>query len=268
MKIQPHNYLGLMFTTEMRERIFAKQKTIIDEPKYEDVGKQAEQDIANLLNDDNNVNYLMTAPSLGISHKIRIDEDKFDYKIFRGLTVGKKITILINNVIFYRYLVTPTGILCIWVTMEIAPQIVDGAEHKKVQYTTFKIDTEDGSIFFPNEVDPFKSQYFKWFLQQIIFLEFSDLETVTLKPNMKVGTKKQGNYLNGSKHNVVIVDSTWNKIMIRAGEFAVQGHLRLQPYGVGREHKKLIYISEFTKNGYVRNAKKQSHESKQQEVSS
>ena len=56
---------------------------------------------------------------------------------------------------------------------------------------------------------------------------------------------------------VVVVDSTWNKTIIRVGEFGVSGHLRLQPFGKGRTNRKLIYVSDYMKKGYVRNAKKQ-----------
>lgn len=109
MKIQPHNYLGLTFSTEMREKIFAKQNEIIDAYPEARLGREAK----------------------------------------------------------------PLG------------------------------------------EDPFKEFFFVQVIKQLIFLEFPDLETVMLKPNAKIGTKKQGNYLNGTKQNVTIVDSTWNKIMIR-----------------------------------------------------
>jgi hypothetical protein len=252
MKIQRHNYLGLMFDAQIQQQIFDKQKSLMD-PRINIIEREvAEKEIQDLLSSDGNKNYLMSGPSIEISSKIRIDEDKIDYKMFCGLPVGKKITILINDSLFYRYLVFPTSVLCIWVKTEDA-----GNNLTYVTYTTFRINTDNGYLVYPDADKPLQVELFRKFIQYFIFLEFSTLETVTLKPNMKVGTKKQGNYLNGSNQDVVIVDSTWNKIIIRTGDFAVSGHLRLQPIGEGRTLRKLIYIEGFTKNGYVRNAKKE-----------
>lgn len=193
----------------------------------------------------------MTKPSVEISEKIKCDLEKFDGTIFRGIKIGKKATILINDSLFFRYLVTDRGILCIWVLTE--PTVIDGVEHKYLRYTTFRINTEHGLISLPDRDKEETKTLFKQFIQYLTFLEFSELETVTLKPNGKTGTKKEGKYLNDSKADVTIVDSTWNKTVIRIGEFGVSGHLRLQPTNNGR---KLIYIKEYVKKGYVRNAKK------------
>ena len=38
-------------------------------------------------------------------------------------------------------------------------------------------------------------------------------------------------------------------------KFNVNGHFRLQPYGKERQLKKIIWINEFKKSGYVRQAK-------------
>lgn len=51
--------------------------------------------------------------------------------------------------------------------------------------------------------------------------------------NSKIGTRKDGRYFNESREDIVIVDSTWNKIMVKTGEFGVSGHLRFQPSGEG-----------------------------------
>ena len=91
----------------------------------------------------------------------------------------------------------------------------------------------------------------------LIFIEFSDLTEVLLKPNQSICTKKQGKYLNDSKNNFILVDSKWNNIIISSGVFGVSGHFRLQRVGKDKQEVKLIYIKEFVKNGYVRGLKKQ-----------
>lgn len=255
MKISPSKFLGLQFNTDMQINIFNMQKKIIDEKSTGEENERVTKEIHGLLIEDGNKNYLMSKPSIEISKKIKVGEEKFDGKMFSGLTVGRKITILINENLFYRYLITSTSILCLWVTTE--PIIHEGEERLYMKYTTFRINTENGYLSYP-EADPFAVDLFKNFIQHLVFLEFSELETVTLQPNVKIGTKKQGQYLNESKSNVVIVDSTWNKIVIKVGEFGVQGHFRWQPFGgSGSSKRKLIYIKDYIKEGYTRNAKKE-----------
>lgn len=255
MKISPSKFLGLQFDADMQIKIFTMQKKIIDANSTGEENERITKELHELLITEGNKNYLMSKPSIEISKKIKVGEEKFDGKMFGGLTVGRKITILINENLFYRYLITPTSILCIWVTTE--PIIHEGEERLYMKYTTFRINTENGYLSYP-EADPFAVELFKNFIQHLVFLEFSELETVTLQPNVKIGTKKQGLYLNDSKSNVVIVDSTWNRIIIKVGEFGVQGHFRWQSYGgIGSSKRKLIYIKDYLKEGYTRNAKKE-----------
>lgn len=95
------------------------------------------------------------------------------------------------------------------------------------------------------------------FVRMLIFTELSETEICELRPRQSVGTKKQGKTLNESNSNVTIVDSSWNKMLVRTDGFKVTGHLRLQPCGPELKYRKLIYIDEFEKQGYVRNAKKE-----------
>lgn len=50
-------------------------------------------------------------------------------------------------------------------------------------------------------------------------------------------------------------DCSWYTTIIRNEGFSVRGHFRLQPCGAGKRDKKLIYIHEFQKHGYVRRAR-------------
>jgi len=94
------------------------------------------------------------------------------------------------------------------------------------------------------------------FVKLLTFTELSELETVILPPNTSVGTKKQGKYLNQSNSKITIVDSTWNKVLIKGDSFRVSGHLRLQRYGENLSKVKLIFIDEFEKSGYTKNSLK------------
>lgn len=239
----------------MQTQIYSIQKKQIDVHPVDTERDRFSKELYDLLVSHGNVNYLMTKPSLDISEKIKIADNKFNGTIYKGLYSNKKRTILIDDKLFFRYLVTDTSILCIWVIAE--PVIHQGREQNYLRYTTFRINTQTGDISLPNSDKEETKMLFKKFLQILTFLEFSELETITLKPRTKYGTKKQGKYMNESGEDVTLVDSTWNKIIVSVGDFGVSGHLRLQPCGADRSERKLIYISEYIKKGYVRKPKKE-----------
>lgn len=88
----------------------------------------------------------------------------------------------------------------------------------------------------------------------ILFLKYCDLETKEVKGNSKVnhiGTK----YVNETKNNIQILDSTWFTTIVKSEGFHVRGHFRFQPCGQGMKDRKLIWISDFDKEGYTRTAK-------------
>lgn len=58
-----------------------------------------------------------------------------------------------------------------------------------------------------------------------------------------------------SSQNIDFLDCSWYTTIVRNQGFNVRGHFRLQPCGVGKKDKKLIYIHEFQKHGYVRRAR-------------
>jgi hypothetical protein len=88
----------------------------------------------------------------------------------------------------------------------------------------------------------------------ILFLKYCDLETKEVKGNSRathIGTK----YVNETKNNIQILDSTWFTTLVRSDGFHVRGHFRFQPCGQGMKDRKLIWISDYDKEGYTRQAK-------------
>jgi hypothetical protein len=83
-------------------------------------------------------------------------------------------------------------------------------------------------------------------------MEFAKHETIIVPPNGRNGTQKAEKLLNDSPIRVQIVDSTWNKVIIREEGFDVDGHLRLQAKGEGRKDRELIWINGYKKHGYKR----------------
>lgn len=87
----------------------------------------------------------------------------------------------------------------------------------------------------------------------LVYLFYGDVSEKFIPSNEK---KKIGSltfFTNNSPLNITYVNSLW-KTNISTGGFSVRGHFRLQPYGLGRTEKRLIWIEEFTKKGYHRKA--------------
>lgn len=90
----------------------------------------------------------------------------------------------------------------------------------------------------------------------LLFKEYAELETKYIVKG-KVPKVKLNNqdYSSQIELPIKIVDSTWFTTLIKSDDFKVSGHFRLQPYGEGFKHRKLIWISEYQKHGIVREAK-------------
>jgi hypothetical protein len=88
----------------------------------------------------------------------------------------------------------------------------------------------------------------------ILFLKYCDIETKEIKAGKKdlhIGTK----YINETKNNIEILDSTWFTTIVKSDKFHVRGHFRFQPCGQALKDRKLIWISDYDKEGYTRQAK-------------
>lgn len=118
----------------------------------------------------------------------------------------------------------------------------------------YSMDLETGDYFYHIGYD----KEFSTLVRIMTFVELGDIEVVVLPPGRNNGGKKNVNKVtNTSPNTVYVVDSSWNKLIIRDEEFKVRGHFRLQPCGPGFVDRKLIWISSFTKEGYTRQPKAQ-----------
>lgn len=96
--------------------------------------------------------------------------------------------------------------------------------------------------------------YFAFIVSFLCFIKHVELETKIIKAEKKdfhIGTK----YVNETKTNIEVLDSTWFTTIVRSEGFKVGGHFRMQPCGKDMAERKLIWISPFEKNGYTRKAK-------------
>lgn len=124
-------------------------------------------------------------------------------------------------------------------------------ESNKNQFL-WSINQETGEFAYEEE----NAEIFSQIMQVLAFVELGDIEVIQLNKNQSAGTKSTGDkFANKSNYTVFVVDSSWNKLIIRTEGFAVRGHFRLQPCGPNMADRKLIWIDAFEKHGYKRRPK-------------
>ena len=117
-------------------------------------------------------------------------------------------------------------------------------------YFEFRFDLETGAC--EKNTPSYTDQYTRA-LQILTYVELAEIEVTIVAPGKTNNkTKKNGKMLNDHKYDVYVVDSTWNKMIIRDADFAVSGHFRLQACGPEHRDRKLIWIDPFLKHGYRR----------------
>jgi len=252
MKINSKNQLGLNFTQYIKDNFYKIHNENFFSKYSDEVVEPFRNQFREILSDDGNKNLFFTNTSKQVAEKIKVD--KFEPKILKT-EKQKKLTFLIDDKHFYRVHIKGSELFCMLVLKELREQ------GDYISYHSFKIKPLENEVVFPkNQNDYRNDKYFLEFIKLLIFTEYSELEEVTLMPNQSKGNKKEGKIYNDSNKNFIIVDSTWNKIIIRTEKFGVSGHLRLQPIGKNRNDRKLIYISEYLKNGYTKQARQNENE--------
>lgn len=89
-----------------------------------------------------------------------------------------------------------------------------------------------------------------------VFRKYADVEVKMLPASKQIkDTVYKCVYQNESSYPVEIIDSTYYTTLVKSDSFKVTGHFRLQPYGTGLKKRKLIWINDFVKDGYTREAK-------------
>jgi len=97
--------------------------------------------------------------------------------------------------------------------------------------------------------------YGTWIAFTELFLQYAEIEQKTLPPSRQIWDGLNCLYNNKTKSEITIVDSTWFTTLVKSDGFKVRGHFRLQPCGEGNKSRKLIWVSDFEKEGYTRKAK-------------
>jgi len=93
-------------------------------------------------------------------------------------------------------------------------------------------------------------------LNYVLFKKFADVEIKIIDKGKakKIGIKKE-KYISDSRMSIRIIDSTWQTTLIKINEFQVSGHYRMQACGLRHTERKLIWINDHVKHGFIRHAK-------------
>ena len=86
-----------------------------------------------------------------------------------------------------------------------------------------------------------------------LFKKYAQVQTVDAKSLKRTDAEQPE--LKTTINGIQYLDASWYTTIVRNEGFGVRGHFRLQPCGEGRKDKKLIYINEYRKHGYVRKAR-------------
>lgn len=92
-------------------------------------------------------------------------------------------------------------------------------------------------------------------LHLLWFIKYCKTE-IKILPTNKTQKIFNCKYSNDTNHDIQIIDSTWFTTLVKSDSFKVSGHFRMQPYGKNWSEKKLIWISDFEKKGYLRTYKR------------
>lgn len=99
-------------------------------------------------------------------------------------------------------------------------------------------------------------EYISFIVSFHILKKYAQIETKILEPKSKLRAFNC-KYYNDTDHQIEIMDSTWFTEFVRSEAFKVRGHFRLQACGENLSERKLIWIKDFSKEGYTRKAKKE-----------
>jgi hypothetical protein len=241
MKIKLEHQLGLVFRTipQFKKGIMDKHmKPSLHGITTPEFLAERKAILNSIMDDKKFKDYLITDTVKEIANKIKIG-DSFNFRLLNTIKEQSSSYLLGRNK-FVRFEIKADNIYVLYVDYDW--------ESAWLNYEMFRINTKEGLLYDASDRSRSLAEELTKYL---IFVNLSDVDVKLLLPNKKIGTRQSG-YKNDTKFNLTIVDSNWNKFIIRTDSFSVSGHLRLQPCGKNLSMRKLVWILPYEKQGYVR----------------
>jgi hypothetical protein len=224
--------------------------------------------VINRLRKPRNKNVYFSSKAIQLSENIKLKQD-LDINFFNQIPDNTMETFLIGNR-FYRYWVIDKKAFIIhykvWkkisefdfeseLDTKVYNDFMDkhGSREEVERHLSvdniliFAIDFNEGI-----SVEGINHEILSDFLRLLIFLRFGDVTINLVKSNSVTKLPSGDSMNNTSSKDITIVKANWNTISIRTEGFSVKAHFRLQPCGEGRTDRKLVFIDQFNKHGYIR----------------
>jgi hypothetical protein len=206
---------------------------IITDPFYDAFGKAKEK-----LSTSELMEEMLSGTSIGT---IIYRDNVICYLIEDAEIEGKKI----HAGTFYFFIVAERGKLVPMFAVTISPN----QKFEPIFLSSALVKAE-------RDVDEYLNGLFYDTILLLNFIKYAEVETKYLPAGQKVkGVNCK--YINETRSNVKILDSTWFTELVKSDAFKVRGHFRLQPKKRNGEWtKELIWIKDFEKGSYIRRAGK------------
>ena len=206
--------------------------------------------------------------STGFAHSVFKDEtelinDVMDFKKRELITIlptqslkeiikknFDKLALLINQL--------PEGRFCI--LLEAGRQIFVKSVVKDGKPITAAVEYEHDLVFTVGFGDGKYKSLDKWnmsmytALRYMAFYFFAEVETKTLDKKNKKAHYQDCKYVSEFDEPIIIFNSMWFQNLVKSESFNVRGHFAFRAHGEGRKERRLVWINEFQKSGYTREA--------------
>ena len=248
MKINRNDFLAFKFKDSFsaiieRYHNDIKTKNISSDLTDDEFMQRRKEFFAEIISEKNNKFYYLTNTVKEISDKVKVGNN-FNYTLLNTID-NKKCTYIPDKNRFFRFRKTDDNLYVLFVEFN--------TETDYISYNSFRVDIINNKVY---NADFQSFKILEELVKYLIFIELSDVELKLLLPNNKIGSLKKGDAIkNLTKIPITIVDSDWNKIIVRSEGFNVSGHLRLQACGYNLSERKLLWINPYEKKGYIRGLK-------------
>lgn len=206
-----------------------------------------------LLNNKDQKPYVITESVLqNLEHlKVNRKGEHFDWTYFKNIK-NQKVTWILPNNVCVRILFHNEIIHFFHLKYEHLDKKAGTGHMKWIMYYLNRNTGELCEHFEHQDVKEIEESMYKL----LSFFYLAEVQEEYVAVGRVYGTKKTGKVLNDFKFPLTIVSTKWNITSIRTEGFNVCGHFAHRWTGEGRTIPKVVFISPFEKEGYVRKAKK------------